>query len=75
MGFINTRMKVENGTLMPIPKQVYTYGKYPQMSYDWEVLYKFFSIYSIEPNWLDCEGTSGWYDEDLGEWTGCFGKV
>ena len=68
-------MIVENSTLMEIPKQEFIFGKYSRMSYDWEVLYKFFSIHNIEPIWLDCEGSPGHFDEDLGGWTGCIGKV
>ena len=51
------------------------YGAYGYMSRDWEVLSKFFSIHNIEPNWLDCNGIYGRYDEDLGGWTGCMGQV
>ena len=45
------------------------------MSLDWEVLSKFISKYNIDQNWLDCNETYGVYDEDLGGWTGCMGKV
>ena len=77
IGFSNNveNMVVENSTLMQIPKQGFIFGKYSQMSKDWEVLIKFFSIHNIEPNWLDCKSNWGYYDEDLGEWTGCVGKV
>ena len=47
----------------------------PYMSWGWELLSKFFSIHNIKPNWLDCNMSWGWYDEELGEWTGCMGKV
>ena len=77
IGFYNDkeRMIVENNTLMEIPKQEFIFGKWSQMSQAWEVLSKFFSLHNIEPNWLDCEGITGRYDEDLGGWTGCVGKV
>ena len=75
-------LKVENDNLMPDPPRntpdigkAYWYGFYSAMSYDWEVLSKFLSIHNIEPNWLDCNSSYGWYDEDLGGWTGCMGKV
>ena len=69
--------KVENNSLVHIPRVPVdmAHGKSSSMSYDWEVLSKFFSIHNIEPNWLDCNYTSGWYDEELGGWTGCMGKV
>ena len=77
LGFYNNKeaMVVENSTLMQIPKQKYIFGEYSEMSKDWEVLSKFFSMYNIEPNWLDCNYTYGWYDYELGGWTGCVGKV
>ena len=40
-----------------------------------EVLSIFFSIHKIQPNWLNCGFSWGWYDENLGGWTGCMGKV
>ena len=77
MGFRNSKegMIVENSTLMEIPKQTFIFGKSSLMSKDWEVLAKFFSIHNIEPNWLHCNFTLGHYDEELGGWTGCVGKV
>ena len=77
MGFRNDKenMVVENSTLMEIPKQEFIFGKNSVMSKIWEVLSKFFSIHNIEPNWLDCNWSWGSYDEDLGGWTGCMGKV
>ena len=69
--------KIENNSLVHIPRKPKNniYGRDVSLSYDWEVLSKFFSMYNIEPNWLDCNYTTGWYDEDLGGWTGCMGKV
>ena len=69
---------VENNTMI-LSQRRYTYeylhSIYPSMAYDSEVLSKFFSIYNIEQNWLDCNYTTGHYDEELGGWTGCMGKV
>ena len=70
--------KVENNLMVHVGRRLnnYIYGKDSSiMAYDWEILWKFFSIHSIEPNWLDCNSITGWYDEDLGGWTGCVGKV
>ena len=44
-------------------------------AYDWEILKIFFSIHNIEPIWLDCNWSWGWYDAEQGAWTGCMGKV
>ena len=70
-------MTVENNSIVPETKTTedYMHGKYSAMPLDWEVLSKFFSIHNIEPNWLDCNGITGIYDEELGGWTGCMGKV
>ena len=68
---------VENNSLVHTPKKLsdYIHNKNPSMAYDWEVFSKFFSAHNIEPNWLDCNYSYGSYDEDLGGWTGCMGKV
>ena len=68
---------VEDNSLVHSPREVkdHIYGKYTSMVYDWEILSKFISIHNIKPNWLNCAGIWGWYDADLGEFTGCMGKV
>ena len=72
-------MKVENNSLVTIKKDkgyYYIPGQdSSNMALDGELLSKFFSIHNIEPNWLNCGFSWGWYDEELGEWTGCMGKV
>ena len=68
---------VEDNSLVHSPREVkdHIYGKYTSMVYDWEILSKFFSMYNIEPNWLDCNETFGHYDHEQGGWTGCMGQV
>ena len=77
LGYNNWRkiLKVENQTLFRYPKQEFIFGKEPCMSHPWEVLSKFFSLHNVEPNWLDCHKSWGWYDKNQGAWTGCMGKV
>ena len=85
LGFNNEwNFRVENNSLEHTPErnkpfdffdEKAIFGEQSQMPYDWEILSKFLSTHNIEPNWLDCNGTYGWYDEDLGSWTGCIGKV
>ena len=79
MGYIYDEkfFKVENNTIVLISRKPkdYIYGVEASLPYDGEVLSKFISTYNIEPNWLDCNGTYGYYDEDLGGWKGCIGKV
>ena len=71
LGFNNDHLmlKVENNTLMPYPPiGTYLYGENSALSYSWEVLLKFLSIHSIEPNWLNCDFTWGWFEEELGHY-------
>ena len=79
LGFNNDRdiLKVENKSIVHTHRnlKVGIHGLYTSMPYEWEILSKFFSMHNIEPNWLNCNYTWGWYDEDLGGWTGCMGKV
>ena len=69
--------KVENNSLVQIEREPtdYIHGRSSIMPYDSEVLSQFFSTHNIDQNWLHCDFSSGYYDEDLGGWTGCVGKV
>ena len=73
LGYYNLRnfLKIEDNKLQEYPK---SHEKFSS-SHIWEIFTKFFSIHNIEPNWLDCHYVAGHYDEDLGGWTGCMGKV
>ena len=64
-----------NNTLMHFPPEQYVFGQTTDMSHDWEVLFKFFTLHNIEVNWLDCKMSWGHYDKNLGAWAGCMGKV
>ena len=68
-------MTVENNSLTSTPTQSFMKGKESWMSQTWEVFSLFFSHHNIKPNWLNCDFSWGWYDEELGGWTGCMGKV
>ena len=68
-------IKVENNTLIRYPPKQYIYGQTTDMSHDWEVLEKFFTLHNIEANWLDCKMSWGSFDKNTGAWTGCMGKV
>ena len=72
-----TWFQVENNSLVHIPRKLkhYIFGFLSSMGYEWELLSKFFSIQKIQPNWLDCKGSSGYFSEELGGWTGCLGQV
>ena len=41
--------------------------------YDFEILEVFFENRNI--NWLNCNSTWGWYDDESERWTGAVGKV
>ena len=78
LGYVlETWFQVENNSLVHIPRKLKEniYGIYSAFPPEWAVLSMFFVIQNIEPNWLDCNGSLGHYDEDLGGWTGCLGKV
>ena len=69
-------MWVENNTLIPgIPTSDDFIGEEPSFANTWEVLLSFFSLHNIEANWLNCHWSWGYYNEELGGWTGCVGKV
>ena len=69
--------KVENNVMVHISRKGADniHGTYSIFSQEWEVLGKFFSLHNIEPEWLNCNGSYGFYDEELGGFTGCVGKV
>ena len=68
-------LKVEDNKLLQYPSKRMYKGVESYISQNWEVLYKFFSLYNIEPIWFNCDYSWGWYDDELGAWTGCMGKV
>ena len=47
--------------------------QYTNIPYDFEILEKFFKNKNI--NWINCNYTFGWYDDESGRWTGAVGKV
>ena len=71
-GYFNIRfmLKIENNKLQEYP----TFKDDINILLIREMLTRFFSIHNIEPNFQHCH-PGGHYDEDLGGWTGCMGKV
>ena len=65
-------LEVKNNKLVEFPPSM---KEYPTDPYNWEIFKMFFSFHNIEPNWLNCNSVAGHYDENLGGWTGCMGKV
>ena len=48
-------------------------GEYSYIGYNFEILEKFFKNKNI--NWINCNSTWGWYDDESERWTGAVGKV
>ena len=48
---------------------------FSQIPWDWEILSSFVERNNLFVNWIDCNYTWGWYDDDTGKWTGAIGKV
>ena len=62
-------MTVKDNTLISTPPQSFINGKNSWMSEVWEILSIFFSHHNIEPNWVNCHFSRGWFDEQNREWT------
>ena len=67
--------KVEDNQMSESPPIKPIRGESTQIAQDWEILETFFSLHNIEPHWDNCHYVWGWYEPDLGSWTGCMGKV
>ena len=54
---------------------LYRAKQHPFVSKDWEMLKIFFDNNNIEPIWINCNYTWGWFDEESDSWTGGVGQV
>ena len=54
---------------------LYRSKQHPYVSKDWEMLKIFFDNNNIEPIWINCNFTWGWFDEESNSWTGGAGQV
>ena len=59
----------------PLWRTLYESEQSSSVSLDWELLKIFFDNYNINPTWVNCHFTWGWFDEETGKWTGGVGKV
>ena len=50
-------------------------GIYSNIPYDFEILEIFFKNKNVIVNWIYCNYTWGWFDDETGRWTGAVGKV
>ena len=64
----------EDGSVKKLDNEILT-GEYDYIPKDTELMQAFLEYYHIIPNWLDCNFTWGWFDEEAGNWTGGVGKV
>ena len=66
--------EIVNNSMVGYPAFVVD-GDNSYIPYDFEILEHFFKSYVIAINWIDCNYTWGWYDDETGRWTGAVGKV
>ena len=56
-------------------RTLYTAKQHPTTSKPWEILKIFFDNNNIEPIWINCNYTWGWFDVETNSWTGGVGQV
>ena len=66
--------EIANNSMVEYPAYIIK-GEHSYNPYDFEILEIFFKSYVIAVNWIDCNYTWGWYDDETGRWTGAVGKV
>ena len=64
----------EDGSVSKLEYEFRT-GEFDYLPKDTEIMESFLENYHITPNWIDCNYTWGWFDEETGNWTGAVGKV
>ena len=50
-------------------------GDFSSIPRDYEIMISFIKFYNIIPNWINCNFTWGWFNEETNSWTGAVGKV
>ena len=45
------------------------------IAYEYEVQKAFFQHNNVKPNWINCNFTWGWFDNETNQWTGAVGVV
>ena len=63
--------EIVNNSMVEYP--VYIMEGYSNIAQDFEILEVFFENKII--NWINCNQTWGWYDDETERWTGAVGKV
>ena len=67
--------QIDNATNTIVETNLEPIDDESSIPYDFEVIGEFLRQHNIIPTWIDCNYTFGWYDEELGKWTGEIGKV
>ena len=76
---INVAYNDDPGFFEIVDNSMYAYpvniidGEYSNIAQDFEILEVFFENKII--NWINCNQTWGWYDDETERWTGAVGKV
>ena len=73
IAYIDYQVDDETGEM--VKYHVYPVSGYSQISWDWEIWDSFFKQNHIVPNWINCNGIYGLYNEEEGNWTGLVGMV
>ena len=66
--------EIVNNSMVEYPAYIIE-GDISYIPHDFEILDYFFKSYVIAINWIDCNYTWGWFDEETERWTGAVGKV
>ena len=76
---INVAYNDDPGFFEIVDNSMYAYpvniidGEYSNIAQDFEILEVFFENKII--NWINCNYTWGWHDDETGRWTGAVGQV
>ena len=73
----DTLFAIDNitNTMVEYPHWVNVVEGDAYLPYEFEILASFFSNYNVKPDWINCNYTWGWYDNETDSWTGAIGQV
>ena len=67
---------VKDGVMIDQPiRPLRRIGRAGHIPLDFEILKAFFINFNMTPEWIYCNQTWGWFEEETGNWTGVRGKV
>ena len=65
---------IVNNSMVEYPANIIE-GVDNYISWDFEILEIFFKTKNVIVNWINCNYTWGWFDDETERWTGAVGKV